>query len=261
LSGLALGAWSLPDLRSIEAAPLVSANRVLIGAGVNVALAAVAYALRGVGLSGAVGGAVLGTALFAGGGWRAFALLGLFFVLGTAATRVAPQRKRAMGVSEGDGGRRGAAHAFANGTVGLICAIVAGSAAGAPAWTAALVAAFATAAGDTVSSEIGQIWGGTPRLITNLRRVPPGTDGAISWVGTLAGLTAASLLTLASVGIELLPWGAAPAVIVASQVGGAVDSLLGATAERAGWLGNHGVNFANTAAGAACAWAIVAWTS
>jgi uncharacterized protein (TIGR00297 family) len=53
------------------------------------------------------------------------------------------------------------------------------------------LAALAEAAADTVSSEVGQVLGGRPRMLTTLREVEPGTDGAISLAGTLAGVAAA----------------------------------------------------------------------
>jgi len=56
------------------------------------------------------------------------------------------------------------------------------------------LAALAEAAADTVSSEIGQVLGRRPRMITTLRAVEPGTDGAVSVAGTLAGLVAAGIV-------------------------------------------------------------------
>ena len=45
------------------------------------------------------------------------------------------------------------------------------------------LAALAEAAADTVSSEIGQVLGGRPRMITTLRAVNAGKDGAVSLAG------------------------------------------------------------------------------
>jgi uncharacterized protein (TIGR00297 family) len=120
------------------------------------------------------------------------------------------------------------------------------------------LAALAEAAADTVSSEIGQAFGGRPRLITTLRSVEPGRDGAISLSGTLAGFVAAAIV--AALGAwamqgDLLLFGVAAA---GGAFGLLFDSLLGATIEEQGWLNNDAVNFLSTAAAAAFALALLA---
>jgi len=120
------------------------------------------------------------------------------------------------------------------------------------------IAALAEAAADTVSSEIGQVLGGRPRLITNLRRVEPGTDGAVSLAGTMAGVVAAGIVawlgTLSLQGNRLF--------FVVSCAGGVFgllfDSLLGATLERWRLLNNDAVNFLSTASAAAFGLAMLA---
>jgi uncharacterized protein (TIGR00297 family) len=120
----------------------------------------------------------------------------------------------------------------------------------------ALGAALAEAAADTVSSEIGQAIGGTPRLVTRWTKVPQGTDGAVTVAGTAAGIVAAALV----VGVVFAF--AAPlgrhGFGVCSGAGIAVtfaDSLLGATLERRGLIGNNTVNFLSTLVAAAIAFA------
>lgn len=115
------------------------------------------------------------------------------------------------------------------------------------------LAALAEAAADTVSSEIGQVVGGTPLLLTTLQRVEPGTDGAITLTGSLAGVWAAGVV--AGVGALALNGGLQMlAVCWAGAVFGLFfDSLLGATLERKGWLNNDAVNFISTASAAAFA--------
>jgi uncharacterized protein (TIGR00297 family) len=108
------------------------------------------------------------------------------------------------------------------------------------------LAALAQAAADTASSELGQAFGGTPRMITTLRRVEAGRDGAISVAGSAAGIVAAILV--AAVGTYALR-GGKPMFWISTA--GAVfglffDSLLGATVEEAGWLNNDMVNFLGT---------------
>jgi uncharacterized protein (TIGR00297 family) len=118
-----------------------------------------------------------------------------------------------------------------------------------PYWVLSVVvlAALAEATADTVSSEIGQAFGGQPILLTTLRRVPPGTDGAITLLGTLAGILAAALI--AATGAPAL--GMTPAACLVAFAAGVCglffDSLLGATLEQSGWIGNDLVNFSSTA--------------
>jgi uncharacterized protein (TIGR00297 family) len=87
-------------------------------------------------------------------------------------------------------------------------------------------------------------------MVTTRRRVPPGTDGAISLAGTLAGLGGAVLVTM--VATLTLGLGISDAVCIGLGAAGGlfIDSLLGATAERRGWLNNDGVNFLSTFAAA-----------
>jgi uncharacterized protein (TIGR00297 family) len=120
------------------------------------------------------------------------------------------------------------------------------------------LAAMAEAAADTVSSEVGQVIGGRPRMITTRRTVDTGTDGAISLAGTVAGVVAAGIVaaagTLALRGdLTMLAVSGAGGVI-----GFFIDSLLGATLERRCWLNNDAVNFLSTASAAAFALGILA---
>ncbi|NIM00875.1 MAG: DUF92 domain-containing protein [Acidobacteria bacterium] len=220
------------------------------GALVNALLAGLAYVLRSVSVSGAVGGWVLGTALFTFGGWRGFLMLFLFFALGTLATKLGYGRKLELGIAQEKGGRRGVKNALANTLTGVLFAFLAASTATPEIFTAALVAAFATAVCDTVSSETGQAYGRTHLLITNFRRVPPGTDGAVSLEGTLAGLAASASLAAIAWQVGLLTLPVAGIVAAAGFAGATIESYLGATVEKLDLLDNDLVNFANTMIGA-----------
>ena len=112
------------------------------------------------------------------------------------------------------------------------------------------VAALAEAAADTASSEIGQVLGGRPRMITSFKAVDPGRDGAISLAGSLAGVVAAALVAYAGMWALGGGW-----ILFKVSCAGAVfglffDSLLGATLEERGWLNNDAVNFLSTASAA-----------
>jgi uncharacterized protein (TIGR00297 family) len=115
----------------------------------------------------------------------------------------------------------------------------------------AFVAALVEATADTVSSEIGQAFGGDPVLITGLRRVVPGTDGAVTLLGSCAGIAAGALIAISGGWAMHLSVKETLTALVAGICGLFFDSFLGATAERRGWLGNDLVNFASTAFAAA----------
>jgi len=123
------------------------------------------------------------------------------------------------------------------------------------------LAALAEAAADTVSSELGQAFGGNPRMMTTLRRVDAGRDGAISLAGTTAGVSAALIVaalgTVALRGDRAMFW-----ISSAGAVFGLFfDSLLGATLEERGWLNNDMVNFLSTAAAGVFAFGLLALLS
>jgi uncharacterized protein (TIGR00297 family) len=199
--------------------------------------------------------------MFAFGEWRGFLVLLLFFALGTAATRIGFARKEAGGIAQEKHGARGAKNAVANCSLAAFLVFVA---AGAPAmgpwFRIGAVAALATAAFDTVSSEIGQLFRKGTVLITTLRRVPPGTDGAVSPAGTAAGFAAAAVLAVTAWALSLLGRPAEIGIVVAAGfVGATAESYLGATLEKARFLDNEAVNFLNTLVGALVAILLAYW--
>jgi uncharacterized protein (TIGR00297 family) len=222
-----------------------------VGAGLNLLVALVAGLLRVVRPSGVAAGFVVGSVVWAFGGTPAYALLWLFFGVGTLATRFGRRRKEAIGKAEEAGGRRGAANVLANVTVAAFC-VAAGTLA--PPETAAFrlaaTAAFATALMDTIGTEIGQAVRSTTVLLPDFRRVPPGTDGAVSVGGTLAGLLGALLLALTAGAMGwVAPSGVAVAV-AAALAGTVVESLLGRSGARWRVSNGHVLNFVNTLVGA-----------
>lgn len=208
---------------------------------VTAAFATLAYLLGMVSRSGAVGGFVVGAVIYASLGWQGFAILALFVIGGSALTRLGYRIKRSRGVAEAGGGRRGARNAFANCAVAIFCALAARASHDYEPFAAAFVSSLGAAFADTSESEIGQLLGRAPRLITSMGKVPPGTDGAISLPGTLAGVSAAAITAALALALGLLVGpGAAGFAALAALCGTVVDSILGATVPR---LGNELTNF------------------
>jgi len=185
-------------------------------------------------------------------------------VLTSLATRLGRRRKEQLGTAEDRKGRRSSQVAANLGVATLFSFGVAQSWQLDQSWlglanmapTAVFIAGLAAlceAAADTISSEMGQVLSGRPRMITTLRLVSAGIDGAISVPGTLAGMIAAAIVAASG---TLALNGGAP-MFALSCSGGIFglffDSLLGATLERMGWLNNDAVNFLATLSSAAFA--------
>ena len=249
VGGSALAALTLVSPQAASAHLAAHRGDLAIGLAVNLVLAVLAILAQGVTVSGAVWGTVLGTLLYALSGWQGFLLLLVFFVLGTLVTKVGYARKAALGIAQERGGRRGARHAFANAGAGVLFAGLAACTTTPEAFTLALVAAFATALSDTTASEIGQAYGRTPYLVTTFRRVSPGTDGAVSLEGTLAGVAASALVSMVAWSVGLVSATGAAIVVAAALAGTTLESYVGAAAAGGEAPDNEAVNFVNTLAG------------
>jgi uncharacterized protein (TIGR00297 family) len=242
--------------------PLLSRGGPLGAAAAAVVFAAIGYLIRGVSLSGAVAGAVAAFLLLNFGGTGAFAALVAVFVITWLGTRAGFRRKLRLGIAESRRGRD-AFQVVANLGVAAACAAISRVPHPNPilAWVGVFpnlaltscMAALAEATADTISSECGEAWSERAYLITSLRAVPPGTDGAISLPGTLAGAVAAALIGVVASLTGVLSAAGAVVAAAAGFIGSLVDSVLGATAERRGMLGNNGVNFLSTLAAAVLA--------
>jgi uncharacterized protein (TIGR00297 family) len=197
----------------------------------------------------------------------------LLFGLTFAATRMGRAKKARAGLAESRRGRS-AAQVIANLSVAALCGPLFGIAligwsyrSGfriTGAWIFATIkvtclAALVEATADTVSSEIGQAFGGEPMMITSLRRVAPGTDGAVTALGTCAGVAGGAVVAMAGGWAMHLEMRGTAVAFGAGVCGLFFDSLVGATLEQRGWLGNDLVNFVSTAfaagvAAVGCLW-------
>lgn len=114
----------------------------------------------------------------------------------------------------------------------------------------ACLSSLACCCGDTWASEVGSVIGGTPRLITTWRRVPRGTNGGITLIGTLCSIaggfivgisywiTEAIFVNLSNTNTQYSSLSQYPYAILGASAGlfgSLIDSLLGATVQFTGY--------------------------
>jgi uncharacterized protein (TIGR00297 family) len=202
-------------------------GRLLVGLALAVAIALIARFARSLSNSGAIAAIVLGAIAFAAG-WEWAVVLVAHFVAASALSKMWAERKaRRTASMVAKGGERDAVQVFANGAVfgaaaiGLLLAPV-------HPWFAAGAGAVAASAADTWATEIGLLARGSPRSIRTLRRVPPGTSGAISVPGSIAMIGGAAFIAALAVLFDA-PRAVAAGIFLGGVAGAIADTALGAT--------------------------------
>ena len=250
---------------------------VLAVVGISVAFGVLVVMLQAATVAGAVFGGMICLLLVNGTlTWQSTILrsglapLVLLFVLTYLATRAGRQRKAEAGLAEKRKGRS-AAQVIANLSIAALSVTLLGIAVEQKGFGPFMgsmfkipmklmcLAALVEATADTVSSEFGQAFGGRPMMLLSLRRVERGTDGAVTLLGSAAGVLAGVMVTIAGTWGLQLQLENATIALAAGICGFFFDSLLGATVERRGWLGNDLVNFTSTVFAAGLARAVYHW--
>lgn len=206
-----------------------------------------AFRARTADLTGLFSAALVGIILVVFADARWFIIMLVFFILGSAATRYKYNFKKRIGVEQGQSGARGYRNVFANGIVAAAAAVLFGVFQQ-PVFIVMYVGCVATAAADTLASEIG-VTGGIPRLITTLKEVPIGTNGGVTLTGETVALLGGFLVSLVAFLLGVITIPMLLICTLAGFVGTNIDSLVGATLENNGFLGNAGTNLLATLSG------------
>jgi uncharacterized protein (TIGR00297 family) len=201
--------------------------------------------LRKLTIPAAFSGGIIATLLYAAFGWIGILLMSVFFILGTVATAWKRSKKESTGAAENNYEQRNAGQVWANAGTAAICSALS------LLWpqhntlfSVMMAASFSSATADTLSSELGTVYGRRFYNIVSGKRDKKGLDGVISFEGTAIGVCGSAIISM----IHAVPfdgiffW----IVLIAGTVGNLSDSLLGATLERNGRLSNDAVNFLNT---------------
>ncbi|MGN6214002.1 DUF92 domain-containing protein [Parafilimonas sp.] len=198
----------------------------------------------------AVAAVVIGFMVWLGEGYTGIAMLATFFIAGTLATSWKMRTKQQAGLAEQHRGQRTAAQVIANGGVAALLSLLSFMfSEQQPLLLLMVASSLSSAVADTLSSELGNVYGKKFYNIMNLKKDLRGLNGVISFEGTLIGIAGSILIALiyalqAGFTIDFL-W-----IVIAGTVGNLTDSVLGATLERKHILNNSAVNFLNTLTGA-----------
>ncbi len=232
--------------------PPATLTALAAAAAINLAIALAAAAVRLLEPAGLAAAWLLGTVTLGLGTWRAYLLLWIFLAGGLLVTRVRRGHKRARGLE--DERRRGLAHVAANGGLCLVGSLVFGCT-GSPLASLLIAAGLASALADTAASEIGKAFGQRAYLLPALRPVPPGTEGAVSLAGTLAGLAGSVVVA----GVAGATGSIDPSWIPLVAGSGFAAMLIESAFPRLGAATNTGTNLANTVIGGLLAVAVGLW--
>ena len=237
---------------------LINSSPWLIALALNSLLLSISFAIPKKLLtpSGYLHAWMLGVIVWGTLGWRGYVVVMFYFLVGSAVTKIGMAQKEAEGIAEKRSGQRGPENVWGSAAVGTICALgtlFSGE------WIKSFlilgyVASFCTKLSDTTASEVGKAYGKRTYLITTLKPVPRGTEGAVSLEGTSAGFLASVIMAFLAWGIGMINlWGILWCAI-AAFVATTIESLIGATIQsKWEWLTNEMVNGINTAIGAVAA--------
>lgn len=232
--------------------------RSVVAVVLSFVIAARAYKRKSLDGSGALAGFLV-MAIHIAAGYRFGALLLVFFFTSSKLTKIGEEKKKSIEEDFKEGGQRNWVQVLANSAIATVLVILVAKMTGekdrcldtkestlVTGLIGGIIGHYACCNGDTWSSEIGMLSNAQPRLITTLKTVRKGTNGAVTVQGLLAATAAGFVIGLAYVIVGLLTVECAHGVIwrqllvipiatAAGLCGSLIDSLLGATLQFSGY--------------------------
>lgn len=235
----------------------------LVAIGLNTILGAIAWVApkRLLTPAGILHGWLLGMLIWGSLQWQGYVVILFYFLVGSAVTRIGMAEKEQAGIAEKRSGARGPENVWGSALTAALCALgvvlvsqlpLGPGGANAIEWLLlGYVASLSTKLADTCASEVGKAYGKQTFLITTLKPVPRGTEGAVSLEGTLAGVVGSIAIALVGWATGLISPLGIGLCVLAAFVATNLESVIGATLQsRFAWLTNELVNVINTLLGA-----------
>lgn len=199
----------------------------------------------------------VGAGIYAGAGWAGLTVLAAFFIMATLATAHKKQIKATLEAKPQHPERRKAGQVLANGGVAAVSGLISICLPEQYSLFSLMIAAALSAAtADTLSSELGMVYGRNAINVLTFKKEAKGLDGVVSIEGTLLGLAGSLVIAgtyCAFTGFNLK---VLLIVVAAGTLGNLIDSVLGALLERKHLINNNIVNTLNTLTGAVSALAL-----
>ena len=195
----------------------------------------------------ALTGGIIALLLLLATGYGGVVLMATFFIVGTAATSWQIEYKRRLQLAEENKGRRTVMQVLANaGVAGMLSLFILLKLADTQLFYTMIAASFAAATSDTLSSEMGNIYGRSFYNIATFKKDERGLDGVVSFEGLMFGVLGSTIIALIAQPFFDSNWKETIIIAIAGVAGNLFDSILGAIAERKNIIANNTVNFLNT---------------
>lgn len=214
----------------------------IVGALCALLVSVAAYTKRSLSFSGMLAAIVMGTVYYGAGNLFWFGILLLFFVSSSVFSHFRGDRKEELEKSYAKSGKRDAGQVLANGGLGML-ACLGNWLWPHTDWSYFFVGTMAAVTADTWATEWGGLSKTPPRSVLNGKRIPPGTSGGVTFLGSSAALIGAAIIggaawlllqwTESTTGLPNLPlWKWILVGGLSGFAGAFADSFLGATLQR-----------------------------
>ena len=221
-------------------------NQFFEGFIINFILISIFFRLPVMTKGGWVSAGCLGTILWGCLYWQGWISVVIYLICGSLVTKIGYKFKKEKGIAEKRGGKRGPENVWGSAATGMFFAIMAKLYSDNLVFKIGFAASFVAKLADTFGSEIGKRFGGDTYLITSFKKVERGTEGAISFEGTMASLLGAIFMAFVMLVLSIISKNQFIIVVISGFLATISESVIGAKYQDKYKLSNEMVNAIQT---------------